>query len=347
MWRLFPFGAIMSRIVLFLLPVSLLAQSTLYEEDLQKARPYREEGYRQLLKFADSQSPFVSLLQQFKQKIGYPPVGFLDKPTSRCEIAAEDHIAIYSRCWITVAPGLETYGLYLVPKNLKGPAPLVVSLHGGGGFPEMALFKGGTNYHDQIRGAVAHGYVVWAPQFVMYPFRDRDTATPIPAEVRAELDAKFRNKGTSLMAIEAMKVIKSLDALLTRPEVDSKRVAMIGLSYGGFYSLYIAALDERIKAVVASCSFREAPMMRESIIEGRPLDLTSPQQIALVAPRALQVQAGLTDASAPIESVRRAIAEAKTYYQRAGKLEMLDYQEFQGGHEWRGDIAWQFLSKYL
>ena len=73
----------------------------------------------------------------------------------------------------------------------------------------------------------------------------------------------------------------------------------------------------------------------------RPLDLTSPQQVALIAPRPLQIQVGLTDKAAPLESVRRAIAEAKVHHPT------VDYQEFNGGHEWRGDLAWNFLSKHL
>jgi dienelactone hydrolase len=205
----------------------------------------------------------------------------------------------------------------------------------------MALFKGGSNYHDQIRGAVREGYIVWAPLFVMYPYRDRDTGTPIPAEVRADLDLKLRNAGTSLMALESMKVIRSLDAVLARPEVDPSRVAMIGLSFGGYYSLYIAALDPRIHVVVASGCFREAPLVRESIMAGRPVDLTSPQQVALIAPRPWQIQTGVKDPAAPIESVRRTLAEARVYHPT------LDYQEFDGGHEWRGDIAWTFLRQHL
>lgn len=331
----------MLRFAVTLFPLILAAQAPLFEEDLQKSRPFREEGYRQLNKFAEALPPAEALRQQFRTRIGFPAPGFTGEPSSRCESIGEDAIANYSRCWITVAPHLETYGLYLVPKKRQAKTPLVVSLHGGGGFPEMALFKGGTNYKDQIRGAVEQGYIVWAPQFVMYPFRDRDTTTPIPAEVRAELDLKFRNAGTSLMAVEAMKVIRSVDAILARPEVDSTRVAMIGLSYGGYYSLYIAALDPRIKAVVASCSFREAPLVRESVIGGRPLDLTSPQQVALIAPRPLQVQVGVNDKAAPIESVRRTIAEARVHHPT------VDYQEFNGGHEWRGDIAWAFLKKHL
>lgn len=313
----------------------------MFEEDLQKSRPYREQGYRQFDEYLKAISPAETLRQQFRTRIGFPPAGFTVTPTMRCEPMGEDAIATYSRCWVTVAAGLETYGLYLVPKQRTGPAPLVVSLHGGGGFPEMALFKGGSNYHDQIRGAVREGYVVWAPQFVMHPFRDRDTSTPIPAEVRADLDLKLRNAGTSLMALESMKVIRSLDAVLKKPEVDPNRVAMIGLSYGGYYALYIAALDSRIHAVVASGCFREAPLVRETIIGGRPLDLTSPQQVALIAPRPLQIQTGIKDTFAPIESVRRTLAEARVYHPT------LDYQEFDGGHEWRGDIAWTFLKQHL
>ncbi len=331
----------MLRCAVLLLPIALWAQVPLFEEDVQKSRPFREQGYRQFEDYLKKLPTAETLRQQFRTKIGFPPAGFTETPAMRCEAMGEDAIATYSRCWVTVAAGLETYGLYLAPKNRQGPAPLVVSLHGGGGFPEMALFKGGANYHDQIRGAVREGYVVWAPQFVMYPYRDRDTSTPIPAEVRAELDLKLRNAGTSLMAVESMKVIRSLDAVLARPDVDASRVAMIGLSFGGYYSLYIAALDPRIKVVVASGCFREAPLVRETVMGGRPIDLTSPQQVALIAPRPLQIQTGVKDPAAPIESVRRTLAEARVYHPA------LDYQEFDGGHEWRGDIAWTFLRKHL
>jgi dienelactone hydrolase len=331
----------MVRLAVLLLPVALSAQGPLLEEDLQKSRPHREQGYRQLEQYVKQLPAAEVLRQQFRTKIGFPPPGFTQAPAMRCEPMGEDAIATYSRCWVTVAAGLETYGLYLVPKNRQGPTPLVVSLHGGGGFPEMALFHGGANYHDQLRGAVREGYIVWAPQFVMYPYRDRDTSTPIPSEVRAELDLKLRNAGTSLMALESMKVIRSLDAVLQRPEVDARRVAMIGLSFGGYYSLYIAALDPRIHVVVASGCFREAPLVRETVMGGRPIDLTSPQQVALIAPRPLQIQTGVTDAAAPIESVRRTLAEARVYHPT------LDYQEFDGGHEWRGDIAWTFLRQHL
>jgi hypothetical protein len=104
------------------------------------------------------------------------------------------------------------------------------------------------------------------------------------------------------------------------------------------------ALDPRIKVGVASCSIRDREGTKAEIPEGRPVDMPGADLAALIAPRALQLQNGLKDAGLPIDMVRRAAAEAKTHYAPSGAFE---YQEFDGGHEWRGDIAWAFLRKHL
>src|SRR5207302_7905928 len=44
--------------------------------------------------------------------------------------------------------------------------------------------------------------------------------------------------------------IRTVDYLLTRPEVDPKRIGCVGLSVGGLRAWHLAALDERIKAAV-------------------------------------------------------------------------------------------------
>ena len=65
---------------------------------------------------------------------------------------------------IPILPGVHAEGIYIVPKNHAGKTPLVIAMHGGGGSPEVALFHGGDNYHDMVRGGVKAGYVVFAPQ---------------------------------------------------------------------------------------------------------------------------------------------------------------------------------------
>jgi dienelactone hydrolase len=136
--------------------------------------------------------------------------------------------------------------------------------------------------------------------------------------------------------------------VLARPEVDPARVAMIGLSYGGFYTLYTAALEPRIKVAIASCSFRHAGQTgaaRTQKPAGRPTDLSSAELVRLISPRPLQVQSGIRDQGFPIDDVRQAVEASRAWY--AGHAERFDFEAFDGAHEFRGDIAWPFLRKHL
>jgi dienelactone hydrolase len=340
------------------------ASPVLYEEDVLASSPIRIAQWKQMQAYADALPETVSagraagvepaddsaeaLRRAFRLRLGYPAPGFLDQPAMRLEQAGEDGVATYYRCYVRVTPQMETYGLYIVPKRAVLPAPLVIAMHGGGGFPELATFHGGSNYHDLVRGAVAEGWITFAPLAVMYPYRDRDHGTPIPSDVREQLDARLNRCGTSLMGVEVTKITRSLDVLETRPEVDRRRVAMIGLSYGGFYTLYTAALDPRIRVAVASCSFRDrgpdaAPVpenLRETDVLG------SVELVKLISPRPLQVQDGIGDEIFPIGDVRRAAAQASSCYPGA-LAGQFDFQVFAGGHEFHGDVAWPFLRKFL
>lgn len=339
----------------FLTPLfglSLVCAQQNFEEEPTATMPIRERNWKQLESYASRAGQGVEGWRRtLVTSIGYPSPGMHATPGKpRLEKSGEDDLATYYRCWIEVGPDLETYGLYLVPKNLRKPAPLVISKHGGGGFPEMAIYKGGGNYHDMIRGAAKEGYIVYAPLTVMYPYRDRDKGSPIPVEVRAGLDAKLRAAGTSLMGLEVTKIVKALDSLLKhQKEIDAKRIGMIGLSYGGYYTLYAAAVDPRIKVAVASCSFRSElpPASASGKIEGRPLDLATPEIAALIAPRPLQVQAGISDQGLPIADVRIGAERARGHYAKVNAAAQFEFKEFEGGHEFRGNLAWDFLRRHL
>jgi hypothetical protein len=68
--------------------------------------------------------------------------------------------------------------------------------------------------------------------------------------------------------------------------------------------------------------------------------------VELISPRPLQVQDGISDGIFPIDDVRRAVAQSRRYYPGA-LAGAFDFEAFAGGHEFRGDIAWPFLSKHL
>lgn len=60
-------------------------------------------------------------------------------------------------------------------------------------------------------------------------------------------------------------IIRMIDYIVTRPDVDTSRIAMVGTSQAGGIALAVAALDSRIKAVVAHvpflCNIRMAATM--------------------------------------------------------------------------------------
>ncbi|WP_018625914.1 acetylxylan esterase [Niabella aurantiaca] len=60
-------------------------------------------------------------------------------------------------------------------------------------------------------------------------------------------------------------VIRMIDYVVSRPDIDSSHIAMVSSSQGGGIALAVAALDHRIKAVVAHvpflCNFRMAAAM--------------------------------------------------------------------------------------
>jgi len=68
------------------------------------------------------------------------------------------------------------------------------------------------------------------------------------------LNAGANLTGTSVVAWELYDNVRALDYLVSRPEVDAKRIGCLGNSGGGTQTTYFIAFDDRIK-VAAPCSF--------------------------------------------------------------------------------------------
>lgn len=351
-------------------PVTKPAPPAYYEEDVRASNPLRSEQARELDAYIlarkaddaalravftpDYRSPRAyeastrKLRQTLGDRIGYPPPGKAGGEAEFRQIG-EDSIGTYFRANIPVLPGVHAEGIYIVPKGLKGRAPLVIAMHGGGGSPEVALFHGGANYHDMVRGGVKRGYAVFAPQHLF-------SAEGFSGDVRNRTDARLRLVGTSLTAIEIAKITRSLDVLCKRPEVDAKRIAMVGLSYGGYYTLVTMALEPRIKTGVSSCyfgvqEFRYA--QNENSIPGdfqftdRFTLLRDPEIVALICPRPLQIQAGANDDAEHRDMGRQIAPSAAAYYNGLSRNDDFQFLVFAGGHEFYDPAAWDFLQKHL
>ena len=349
------------------------AAATYFEQDKKASDPLRAEQAKELdeyiLALKKDESRLRELLpddysspqafeksagryrQAFCASIGYPPPGDVPPGGATFDKIGEDHVGTYYRATIPILPGVHAEGIFIVPKSLKENerAPLVIAMHGGGGSPEVALFRGGANYHDMVRGGAKRGYVVFAPQHLF-------SAEGFPKDVRNRTDERLRLVGTSLTAIEIAKITRSLDVLLKRPEVDPARVAMVGLSYGGYYALVAPALDPRIKVSVCSCYYG----VQESRYERDELSIPSDFRfkdrftlfrdsdlVALICPRALQIQAGVKDGVDHREGGKLLAPRSASYYSKLGLDDRFQHLVFEGGHEFHDPSAWEFVKKHL
>jgi len=346
-------------------------QESYFNQKVADSNPLRTEQARELdayiksmavdtTRFADLFQPNFASSQAFEQSamplrkafcesIGYPPPGQRPKESATFTQMGEDQLGIYYRAMIPVLPGVHSEGIYIVPKSLRGKAPLMISMHGGGGSPEVALFNGGANYHDMVRGAVKRGYVVYAPQHL---FR----AEEYPQDIRRQIDDRLRLIGTSITAVEIAKITYAIDELANRPELDSSRIGMVGLSYGGYYAQVTPAIDTRIKVSVSSCYFGVQEGRYEQDELSVPSDFrfmnrmtlfNDADLVALICPRAHQIQAGTKDNASHREKGTSLAPRAAAYFEKLHLSDRFQHVVFEGGHEFNDEAAWAFVEKHL
>jgi len=294
------------------------------------------------------------LRQHLCERLGYPPPGEPADAEPRWEQIHETDLVRIFRVHVPVRRGLDCYGLYFQRLGLPEPRPLLVCKHGGGGYPELASnFETPGNYGHMMERAVEAGYSVWAP-YTVYP----DAWEGLPrSQRRKSLHFKATLAGTTLSGIELFKLSASLDAIAARPEIDADRIGMVGLSYGGYFTLFATALDERIKAACSSCYFNDR---REVLV--RKIDddaffdwhlwnllgeLADEQLVALVCPRPLVLEVGTRDELFLVDGARRAFELAKAPYERLGVGDRVHLEVTDGGHEFHGVKALDVINATL
>lgn len=299
------------------------------EEDITAARdPYLKHLFVAAEKYRED----------LAKTIGWPMGA--TRPTTPPDVTAEllyeDDAVTCSRLRIRLFGEFYAGGLFFRQKA-EGKHPLVVVQHGGVGSPELiaGFYNGGNthNYNDMLSRVLSRGAHVFAPQLLLW---NKETHGNLPYN-RELADARLRRSGSSLAALELFTVIRSLDYFTSLDTVDT--IGMVGLSYGGFYALYTAALDTRIHATVASSHFfsRETiPTVDRSF--GGKCFLDDAAVATLVYPRTLVITVGKND---PLFSYSAAEAQWKRFlgYCEQEKIhrDWVEFLPFEGNHEFPKD----------
>lgn len=191
------------------------------------------------------------------------------------------------------------------------------------------------------------GYVVLAPDAICFEERSPhhgSLETPAQPTVGRDFERfEFTRRilhGSCLQTKMVWDMQRGLDYLESRPEVDPARLGCIGHSLGGQQTLFLAALDERVRAAVSSCGFSSmTSVLREGInhnfgayVPGWLHHGDVGNLLAEVAPRAFLALNGADDRIFPIDGLHDSYAVARTAYVTAGCVEHLDIGVYPGGH---------------
>ncbi|AMV23593.1 Alpha/beta hydrolase family protein [Gemmata sp. SH-PL17] len=247
------------------------------------------------------------------------------------------------------------YGILLLPKDLKPgeKRPVVVCQHGLEGTPRHTIdVEQRTVYNHFSRRLVELGYIVYAPQNPYYG-----------ENVFRQVQRKANPLKLSLFSFIIRQHQRTLDWLETLPNVDPKKIAFYGLSYGGKTAMRVPAVEKRYCLSICSGDFNEWIGKNVSVdldrsymwtreYEMYEFDLGNTFNYAemayLIAPRPFMVERGHDDGVGTDEMV--AYEFAKVRYLYANRLKIpgnTTIEFFPGGHQINAKGTFAFLKAKL
>lgn len=257
------------------------------------------------------------------------------KPVEVTYVDSDEVCDIY-RLTVYITEEIPFYAMLLLPHDVPRPMPLVIAQHGGNGTPELCSdYHGTNNYNHMVQRALVRGRAVLAPQLLVWcqTEGERMRAHPIPYD-RKKLDVDLKRFGSSITALEISGIMKSLDYVCAREDIDQEQVSMIGISYGGYFTLHTMAADSRIKAGYCAAVFNDRDVYNWSdwTYQGSACMFQDAEVAALCAPRKLYVQMGKAD---PVFDYHSTIPEAervKAYFEAFGMPENYIFDLWDGAH---------------
>ncbi|MBA3709230.1 MAG: acetylxylan esterase [Planctomycetes bacterium] len=299
------------------------------------------------------------------------------------------------RVVFSTTPDIRVPAFVLVPKQLKGRAPAIVALHDHGGFyvwgkeklvetadehPALTGFKRCYAGRSIASDLARQGYVVvvidmfyWGERRYVLDDDARDFSQRVgltPERIDAfnarageaeQLIARaIYTAGTTWSGMMFWDDIRTVDYLLSRPDVDPSRIGCVGLSVGGYRSLHLAALDDRIKAAVivgwmASFPKQLAHHMPYSIgftklVPGLYQQMDLPDVAALAMPAAVLAINGSQDTLFELDGVKACFAKLSACYAKAGIPQRFRGSLYDAPHEFNAAMqaeAWAWLKRWL
>lgn len=278
--------------------------------------------------------------EELKAILGWPLTeNVADKPalcTSET-LYEKDGLCAY-RMSFEILDGIKLCGIFIKKDDKK--RPLVITQHGALGSPECicGFYETTGNYNDFAERILNRDVNIFAPQLLLWDENQYDVKYS-----RSVIDAKLKRVGSSIAAVELYGLMRIIDWFEKQSYVGS--IGMAGLSYGGYYTMLLSAIEPRIKSAISCSFFCGGDVLRE-FCDIHYFDLGNKMSwaeiVSLVYPRRMYLAIGDEDFSFPFTESQKEFDRLKKICSPVG-TDWVEFEVFHGDHEFIKDDA--FIEK--
>lgn len=323
--------------VVFIVCLCIIFQGTSMAQTEQKQKPYWQEWlekaeavpeFKPPAKLSDWNKQRIQIRKTLKQLLGKLPPP-LKKLEVRTLYKKQADGYVIEKFEFDNGAGAIVPGYLLLPEPLEKKCPAILYCHWHGGQYDIGkdeIFN--TNAVPIAPGPTLArlGYAVIAID--AYCFGERNGKTPGGEKGGAgELNASKFNLwvGRTLWGMMLRDDLLALDYLCSRPEIDTNRIGVTGISMGATRTWWLMALDERLRVGVAVCCLTRYQNLIAIdglkyhgiyyYVPGMLNHFDTEAVVALSAPRPLLFQSGELDYGSPIEGIKIIESKVKPIYE--------------------------------
>jgi len=255
-------------------------------------------------------------------------------------------------------------GYLAIPSNIKGKVPVIVGLHGHSSSKENIFGSDSNTAQDVLALLISNGFAVMAIDSYFNGER-RGQGPAGSLEMMAEGSDQelslFKINlwfGRSLWGMQLRDEQIALDYLVSRPEIDSKRIGVEGMSMGSTRSWWLAALDDRIQTVVGvACFTRYKELIEQRQLSAHGIYYFVPGMLnhfdteavmGLIAPRPFLVLTGDSDAGSPLSGIKVLENKLQSVYRLYDKEENFNSIVYEKtGHVFTDEMKIEMINWFI
>jgi dienelactone hydrolase len=261
--------------------------------------------------------------------------------------------------------GVSVLAYLLLPEKVRRPAAVMICVpgHGRGVDDIVGIDEQGGERTD--KAGYQHDFAIQVAEagmaaLAIEPMGFGCRRDPINARIGLSRKACDPAAGGALLVGQTMigwrvwDVVRALDYIAARSELDQSRVGCMGISGGGTVTVFATALDPRIRAALVSGylnTFRDSIGGLAHCIDNYVpgiLNWAEMHDVAgLIAPRPLFVESGEKDNIFPIRASIECFNEVRRIYSVFDAADRVEQEVFPAEHLFWGKRGIPFLARHL